>query len=78
MSTAVIEPAVGKHKAEQSTELIVIAAGTALASSEKGLPDPHPLLPVFVSGAFALILAITFVGSIIAWLALRNSGIMFQ
>ena len=37
--------------------------------------DRHPLLPVFVAGAIALAGALLFVGSILAWLALRSSGI---
>lgn len=43
---------------------------------EKKMVDPHPLLPVFIAGAFALTLAITFVGSILTWIALRHSGVM--
>ena len=38
--------------------------------------DRHPLLPVFIAGAIALMVATTMVGSILAWLALRHSGIM--
>lgn len=38
--------------------------------------DPHPLLPVVVAGAVSLVLAVTFIGSILAWLALRHSGVM--
>jgi hypothetical protein len=38
--------------------------------------DPHPLIPVFVAGAVSLILALTFIGSVLAWLALRHSGVM--
>jgi hypothetical protein len=38
--------------------------------------DPHPLIPVFVAGAVSLILSLTFIGSILAWLALRHSGVM--
>jgi hypothetical protein len=38
--------------------------------------DPHPLSPVFVAGAVSLVLALTFIGSILAWLALRHSGVM--
>jgi hypothetical protein len=38
--------------------------------------DPHPLVPVFVAGAVSLALALTFIGSILAWLALRHSGVM--
>jgi len=38
--------------------------------------DSHPLIPVFVAGAVSLILSLTFIGSILAWLALRHSGVM--
>lgn len=38
--------------------------------------DPHPLLPVFVAGAVALVLSGGFVGAILIWLAVRHSGIM--
>jgi hypothetical protein len=38
--------------------------------------DPHPLIPVFVAGVVSLILSLTFIGSILAWLALRQSGVM--
>ena len=38
--------------------------------------DPHPLIPVFVAGVVSLILSVTFIGSILAWLALRHSGVM--
>jgi hypothetical protein len=38
--------------------------------------DPHPLVPVFIMGGIALISAFAFVGSIIAWLLLRHSGVM--
>ena len=43
---------------------------------EKKTADPHPLLPVFIAGAISLTLAVTFVGSILTWIALRHSGIM--
>jgi len=42
---------------------------------EESSDDRHPLLPVFVAGAIALAGALLFVGSILAWLALRSSGI---
>jgi hypothetical protein len=43
---------------------------------ETELWDPHPLLPVFIAGAVSLILSLTFTGSILAWLALRHTGVM--
>jgi len=38
--------------------------------------DPYPLVPVFVAGAVSLIVALSFIGSILVWLALRHSGVM--
>jgi hypothetical protein len=38
--------------------------------------DPHPLIPVFLAMAISLLLSVTFIGSIVAWLALRHSGVM--
>jgi NAD/NADP transhydrogenase beta subunit len=38
--------------------------------------DPHPLLTVLVAMAVAAVGALAFVGSIVAWLALRHSGVM--
>lgn len=38
--------------------------------------DRHPLVPIFIAGAIALIVATTMIGSILAWLALRHSGVM--
>jgi hypothetical protein len=38
--------------------------------------DPHPLLPVFVAMAVSLAISVTFIGTILAWLALRHSGVM--
>jgi hypothetical protein len=44
--------------------------------AEKTWEDPHPLVPVFIAGAISLVLSVTFIGSILAWLALRHSGVM--
>ena len=38
--------------------------------------DPHPLIPVFVAGVVSLVLSLALIGSIVAWLALRHSGVM--
>ena len=72
MNIAEFEPAVGKHNVDRSSNLEIVPAREAPDTPEKGFSDPHPLLPVLIVGAFALILAMTFVGAIIAWLALRH------
>jgi hypothetical protein len=42
--------------------------------------DPHPFAIVFIVGGIALIGALTFVGSLLTWLLVRNTGVnwMFQ
>ena len=72
MSTAVVE-----RIAEERPKLDLVAARPAPQIYEETEQwDPHPLIPVFVAGAVSLVLALTFIGSILAWLALRQSGVM--
>jgi hypothetical protein len=72
MSSAVLEKI-----AEERPKLAVIAPKLA-PQVQDGTEqwDPYPLIPVFVAGAVSLILSVTFIGSILAWLALRHSGVM--
>jgi hypothetical protein len=70
MSTAVVE-----RIAEERPKLdLVTSKPTIYEETEQW--DPHPLIPVFVAGAISLILSLTFIGSILAWLALRHSGVI--
>ena len=69
MSSAVLERIVEKPRTLE-------AVPTAPQITEKENLDPHPLAPVFVAGAISLVLAVMFVGSILIWLAVRNTGIM--
>jgi len=72
MSTAAVERVV-----EQRPKLdLVPAKPVPQIHEETEQWDPHPLIPVFVAGAVSLILALSFIGSILAWLALRHSGVM--
>jgi hypothetical protein len=72
MSTAVVE-----RIAEERPKLdLVPARPKPQVYEETEQWDPHPLIPVFVAGAVSLILALSFIGSILAWLALRHSGVM--
>jgi hypothetical protein len=72
MSSAVME-----RIAEERPKLDLISTKPApKVQEEAGQWDPHPLIPVFVAGAVSLILSIAFIGSILAWLALRHSGVM--
>ena len=40
--------------------------------------DEHPLLPVVIAGFVALVGAVGFVGTIVALIALRYSGVLAQ
>jgi hypothetical protein len=63
--------------AEERPKLDLISPKPAPQVQEGIEPwDPHPLVPVFVAGAISLIASVTFIGSILAWLALRHSGVM--
>jgi hypothetical protein len=81
MSTgALVEPVVEESKtavvsptpAFSLTEEIPAQAVTG--SDANG--DPHPLVPVFILGALAFMGTVVFVGAILMWLALRNSGVL--
>jgi hypothetical protein len=72
MSTVAVERVV-----EQRPKLDLVPPRPApMVYEETEQWDPHPLIPVFVAGAVSLILSLTFIGSILAWLALRHSGVM--
>lgn len=71
MSTAVAE-----RIAETPKKAALVLVSVPPRAVEEESWDPHPLVPVFIAGAISLVLAATFVGSILAWLALRHSGVM--
>ncbi len=71
MSTAVVERISERPKLD-----LVPAPPKPQVYDETEQWDPHPLLPVFVAGAVSLVLSLAFIGSILAWLALRHSGVM--
>jgi len=71
MSTAVVE-----RIAEQPKRADLTLVSPSPSAGQKTWEDPQPLLPVFVAGAISLILSVAFIGSILAWLALRHSGVM--
>jgi len=71
MSTAVVE-----RIAEQPKKADLSLVSAPPKTVAEGEWDPHPLVPVFIAGAISLVLAATFIGSIVAWLALRHSGVM--
>jgi hypothetical protein len=72
MSTVAVERVV-----EQRPKLDLVPPRPASQVYEETEPwDPHPLIPVFVAGVVSLILSLSFIGSILAWLALRHSGVM--
>jgi hypothetical protein len=79
MSATLIELVVeSPKKAIGRPELVLAieAAPPKVVAEPTQRKDPHPLVPVFIMGGIALISAFAFVGSIIAWLLLRHSGVM--
>ncbi|MGZ4829947.1 MAG: hypothetical protein ACXV8X_14760 [Candidatus Angelobacter sp.] len=68
--------AVMERVAEHPGKLEPVLVRPAPQTVETEQWDPHPLLPVFVAGAIALMLSAMFIGSILVWLSLRNSGVM--
>ncbi len=77
MSTALVEPVIERPIVDRPETLRLVAVGP-LVTPEEEFADPHPLLPVFVIGALAFMLAAAAIGSIVASLLLRNSGVMAQ
>ena len=71
MSTAVVERIAEQP---QKADLVLVSPPPKAVIDEAW--DPHPLVPVFIAGAISLALAMTFIGSVLAWLALRHSGVM--
>jgi hypothetical protein len=71
MSTAVLERIAEQPK---KADLVLVTPIPQAVTQEEW--DPHPLVPVFIAGAISLVLAMTFIGSVLAWLALRHTGVM--
>lgn len=71
MSTAVVERITEQPK---KAELVIVSAPPRVVAAEEW--DPHPLVPVFVAIVVSLAVAVTFIGTVLAWLALRHSGVM--
>ena len=70
MSTAVLE------RVAEQPRMDLVSPDPVPRVTEKDFSDPHPLLPVFIAGAFSLLFAVTLIGAVLAGLALRHSGIM--
>lgn len=72
MSTAAVVETV-----EERPSSSTLAVVTPKAPEKSGrFFDQHPLVPVFIAGFFALALSGAMVGTIVLWLALRQSGVM--
>jgi hypothetical protein len=66
--------AVQKIADERATLNLVVANPAPQVYEETEQWDP--LLPVVVAMAVSLAVSVTFIGAILAWLALRHSGVM--
>ena len=71
MSTAVVDRIAGQpHKAD------VVLLSRSLNPATEEAWNSHPLVPVFIALAISLVMSVAFIGSILAWLALRHTGVM--
>lgn len=75
MSTAAVKVAVEQPQVEEPKALSVVPGPGPVAAVEKAFSDQHPAVVVGTAMAIALIGAVAFVGSILLWLVLRNTGI---
>ncbi|MBZ5525019.1 MAG: hypothetical protein LAP21_22545 [Acidobacteriia bacterium] len=83
MSTATIRHVIEEPK-ESRAQLEVVAsgpkprreAGLGISEAVNSVTDEYPLLMVFLAGAIAAAAAVTFIGSVVAWLALRHYGVL--
>jgi hypothetical protein len=72
MSTAALSEAVDERLTPPSLSVVPQKP----AASDQGTIDPHPLLPVFIAGFIALAISSVMIGSILLWLAFRDSGVL--
>lgn len=71
MSTAVVE-----RIAVQPQQVDVVLLSPSVNPATEEAWDPHPLVPVFIALAISAVMSVAFIGSILAWLALRHTGVM--
>jgi len=72
MSTAALAESVEEHLNPPSS----VVVPQKLVGNGQHPIDEHPLLPVFVLGFIALVVSCAAIGSILLWLAFRDSGVM--
>jgi len=83
MSSAAIRQVIEEPK-ESKPQLQVVARGPqpqveqglGLSEAVRKVTDDQPLVMVFVAGAIAAVAALTFIVSIVMWLALRQYGVL--
>jgi hypothetical protein len=81
MSAAQRNPVGPIHEPVSKGPQLVLTRETALAPVEAiERVDPHPLAAAVIIGGIAATGAIIFVGSILMWMSVRNTGVnwMFQ
>jgi hypothetical protein len=76
MSSAVMERTIEQAEIREWIAVKTAPDEPKSVETKKELADPHPLVPVFIAGVISLTAALVFVGSILAWIALRHSGVM--
>jgi hypothetical protein len=74
MSTA----ATAEVTVQERKKIALVPAGAPAAEvTPQPWKDEHPLLPVFVAMVIALFGSAFFVGSVLIWLAIRHSGVLW-
>lgn len=53
-----------------------IGPGLGVSEAAERITDEYPLLPVVLAGGIAAAAAFVFIGAIVAWLALRQYGVI--
>jgi hypothetical protein len=76
MSSAVMERTIEQTEIHGLNAVRSAPAEPESVETKKELADLHPLVPVVIAGVLSLTAAVMFVGSILAWIALRHSGVM--
>lgn len=75
MSAALVERVAEVPAADTPKTLSLVATSSEAKSEQENFSDPHPLVPVFIMGAISVAGALAFIGMILAWLALRPTGL---
>lgn len=75
MSAALVERVAEVPVTETPKTLSLVPEPSEAKLEQEKSNDPHPLVPMFIMGAISVAGALAFIGMILAWLALRPTGL---